>query len=492
MKPGGAPRLVGRYALFDAIASGGMATVHFGRLLGPAGFSRTVAIKRLHESFASDPEFVAMFMDEARLAARVRHPNVVPTLDVVALDHELLLVMEYVAGESLAHLLKAARVSGKQAPIPVVVDILIQALSGLHAAHEAVDEAGQPLDIVHRDVSPQNILVGTDGVARVLDFGVAKAIGRSQETREGQVKGKLRYMAPEQIRGKDVTRAADIYAASIVLWEALTGHRLFEGENDIAVMYQVIEGRPEPPSGIRPEISRALDAIVVRGLSPRAGDRYATALEMASALEGVIPALARSTVAAWVQENAHDSLQRRKERLARVESTGSRAAEPGLSSSPSVRALVPGHEERRESSEVVSSLTPPSVERSARSSFLADGLGWGGKRALLAGAAATLFVGLVPLLLSHRTSLPATAGAPGAPPPATAIATAPIMPVPATDIVAAPVRAAADAGSEARAQEGSTGAPSGVPPIRKRPPSAPAARAAAPRSAPTERLYQRD
>src|SRR5277367_6635205 len=199
MSPGdAASRIVGRYAIFDAIASGGMASVHFGRLIGPAGFSRTVAIKRLHESFALDPEFVSMFMDEARLAARIRHPNVVPTRDIVALEQELLLVMEYVPGESLSLLLKRARLARKPVPIPIVADIIMQALSGLHAAHEAVGEAGEPLCIVHRDVSPQNILVGTDGVARVLDFGVAKAIGTMHQTRAGQVKGKIRYMAPEQ------------------------------------------------------------------------------------------------------------------------------------------------------------------------------------------------------------------------------------------------------------------------------------------------------
>ncbi len=280
MADGGAgPRIVGRYALFDAIASGGMASVHLGRLMGPVGFSRTVAIKRLHETFATDPEFVAMFMDEARLAARIRHPNVVPTLDVVALERELLLVMEYVSGESLSLLLKRARTEKRPTPIPVVVDILIDTLSGLHAAHEATNEKGEPLDIVHRDVSPQNILVGTDGVARLLDFGVAKAVGRMHETRAGQVKGKIRYMAPEQITGKGVTRTADIYAASIVLWEAVTGKRLFTGDTDAEVMFRVLEGKVDPPSRHRPDVPRALDEIILRGLSPKPSDRFATAQE---------------------------------------------------------------------------------------------------------------------------------------------------------------------------------------------------------------------
>jgi serine/threonine protein kinase len=208
-----APRSIGRYVLYGEIASGGMATVHFGRLSGPAGFSRTVAIKRLHPQYAKDPEFVSMFLDEARLAARIRHPNVVTTLDVVTTGAEIFLVMEYVQGESLSRLLRAVRPMMTPADTRIVATIVSGVLHGLHAAHEARDEQGQPLRIVHRDVSPQNVLVGTDGVPRVLDFGVAKAAGRVQTTREGQLKGKLAYMAPEQVRG-EVTRVTDVYSAS--------------------------------------------------------------------------------------------------------------------------------------------------------------------------------------------------------------------------------------------------------------------------------------
>jgi len=155
-----------------------MATVHLGRLMGPVGFTRTVAIKRLHENFARNPEFVAMFLDEARLAARIRHPNVVQTLDVVTSAQEPLLVMEYVSGESLAQLIRRSRKTGRLIPVPVVVDVVTGLLNGLHAAHEATNEQGEPLNVVHCDVSPHNILVGTDGVTRILDFGIARAIGQ--------------------------------------------------------------------------------------------------------------------------------------------------------------------------------------------------------------------------------------------------------------------------------------------------------------------------
>src|SRR5687767_6563935 len=190
-----------------------MARVHLGRLMGPAGFARTVAIKRLHEGLARSPEAAATLLDEARLAARVQHPNVVAILDVLAVDGELTLVMEYVHGESLAVLLRAARARGEVVPPPVAVQIVREVLAGLHAAHEARSEAGEPLGLVHRDVSPQNILVGLDGAARVFDFGIAKAAGRYQETATGQLKGKVSYMAPEQLLGQAVDRRADVFAA---------------------------------------------------------------------------------------------------------------------------------------------------------------------------------------------------------------------------------------------------------------------------------------
>jgi serine/threonine protein kinase len=203
-----------------------MAAVHLGRLLGPAGFSKIVAIKRLHPQFAADPEFLSMLIDEARLASSINHPNVVSALDVVVEDDELLLIMEYVQGETLAQLVRLSRKSAAAPPRGVIQRILADALDGLHAAHTA-SVGGQPLNIVHRDVSPQNIMVGENGVARVLDFGIAKAESQSQITRPGHVKGKFSYLSPEQMRGLPVDPRTDVFAAGVVLWESLTGERLF-------------------------------------------------------------------------------------------------------------------------------------------------------------------------------------------------------------------------------------------------------------------------
>ncbi len=338
-----APRVLGRYALYDKIAAGGMATVHLGRLLGPVGFARTVAIKRMHPHFALDPEFVAMFLDEARLVARISHPNVVPTLDVVSAEGELLIVMEYVRGESLLRLIRAAIVEGSSIPPSMVAAVLVGVLHGLHAAHEAKSERGEPLGIVHRDVSPQNVLVGVDGVARVLDFGVAKAVGRLQTTREGQLKGKLAYMAPEQIAG-DSTRATDIYAASVVLWEALAGRRLFVGENEGQVLEQVLRGCKEPPSQYAPGVSPELDALTLRGLSVDATSRFETARDMARALEDVVPLATTSKLGEWVERTAKATLDEQSDRIAAIESDSAMQAPnvaPPVAQDPTRRTSAP-------------------------------------------------------------------------------------------------------------------------------------------------------
>jgi eukaryotic-like serine/threonine-protein kinase len=316
--PSNGVRIVGRYALYDEIASGGMATVHIGRLLGPIGFARTVAIKRPHAQFARDPEFVSMFLDEARLAARIHHPNVAGILDVVAVAGELLLVMEYIQGESFARLIRATRESRRPVPLPILVAIMIGILDGLHAAHEATNDRGEPLGLVHRDVSPHNLLVGTDGVARVLDFGVAKAAGRIQTTRDGQLKGKISYMAPEQIQGA-VDRTTDVHAVAVVLWEALTGRRLFFAENDVKTLANALASRAEPPSVHNPLVPFALDTLVLRGLAPNQSARFSTAREMARALQGIVRPAPASDVGDWVKATAGHAIALRAARIATIE-----------------------------------------------------------------------------------------------------------------------------------------------------------------------------
>jgi serine/threonine-protein kinase len=223
-----------RYEILSELATGGMATVYLGRLRGPHGFARLVAVKAMHPQLAKDRIFHDMFLDEARLSARIRHPNVVPTIDVVSERGHLLLVMEYVEGESLGALARLHREKGGF-PQAIACAIAHDMLAGLHGAHETTGEDGKGLGLIHRDVSPQNILVGVDGLARVLDFGVAKAAGRVHVTQSGEVKGKIPYMPPEQLAGEDLDRTVDVYAAGVVLWEMLTGRRLFDGPNEVAI-----------------------------------------------------------------------------------------------------------------------------------------------------------------------------------------------------------------------------------------------------------------
>jgi ABC-type sugar transport system substrate-binding protein len=316
------PRAIGRYVLYDELGSGGMAAVHFGRLLGPAGFARPVAIKRLHAQYARDPEFVRMFLDEARLAARIQHPNVVPMLDALRVKGEVFLVMDYVAGASLSHLNRLMRRRSEQIPPLVAVAIVAGMLHGLHAAHEAKDEQGAHLEIVHRDVSPQNALVGTDGVARLIDFGIAKATGRLQSTRSGQLKGKLAYMAPEQVRGEPVTRRADVYSASVILWETLTSKRLFEADNEANLLSQMLTAEVALPSSVVAALPRSLDRAVMRGLQRDPAKRYESAREMAAHIEACIGVASPSEVSDWLERTVGDELRERAARIESLERSG--------------------------------------------------------------------------------------------------------------------------------------------------------------------------
>ena len=340
------PLQIGRYVLHGEIASGGMASVHYGRLVGTSGFTKTVAIKRLHRQLAQQAGFRKMILEEGRLAARIRHPNVVPPLDVLAEGGELLLVMEYVHGESLARLLRGAWAAGERVPLPVGAAILSNVLHGLHAAHEAKDESGKPLAIVHRDISPQNIIVGVDGIARVIDFGIAKAATSEEMTTTGTIKGKVPYLAPEQLEGEPATRLTDVYAASVVFWEVLAGRRLFTGDDDGEVLRKIMSMEIPPPSLHNPLVAGTVDDVVLRGIARDPKDRFESAREMALALEEAVHLATASVVGAWTERLAAETLAERAERIREVEGTASPAAPsappPGTVRLDAASALVPG------------------------------------------------------------------------------------------------------------------------------------------------------
>jgi serine/threonine-protein kinase len=303
-----------------------MATVHLGRLVGPAGFTRTVAIKKLHPQFAKDEEFSSMFLDEARIAARIRHPNALTALDVVASKGELYIVMDYIHGESLGKLLR-----GGPVPLAVASSVNTQALLGLHAAHEALDDQGKPLEIVHRDVSPQNILVGVDGVARVVDFGIAKAASRVHTTQAGKIKGKLSYMSPQQVQSEDVDRRADIFAAGVVLWESVVGRKLLARGDATITRVTLWQGIPEEDLALVPGF---LQPIIKRALARDPDERYATAREMALALAEAVPPASSMEVGDWVEQRARQVLADRARAVSDVErqTTTSSDVRPAFSS----------------------------------------------------------------------------------------------------------------------------------------------------------------
>lgn len=328
-------RDLGRYQVHAALAAGGMATVHVARQQGAAGFARTVAIKRLHEQYAFDQTFVAMMVDEARLASRIRHPNVVPTLDVVARQDGLFIVMEFIHGLSLARLLVGVEVERATVPLPIASAIVCQALRGLHAAHEAKDDFGAPLQIVHRDVSPQNIMVGADGITRMVDFGVAKAAARLQQTDDGQLKGKLGYMSPEQVHLRPIDRRTDLFAMGIVLWEVLAQRRLISAPDPAGKIAQIANLEVPSLRELRgtgaqgDEVPPALEAVIARALAREPEARFETAEEMARALEASVPCASASGVSDWVHQFGAEELARIERLVRKME-----ASNPGDYSAP--------------------------------------------------------------------------------------------------------------------------------------------------------------
>jgi serine/threonine protein kinase len=308
-----------RYALLDVISSGTNFEVHLGKLLALGAFPRTVAIKRLRGGDAGRPERREMVLEEARVVARVQHSNVVRTLDVVKGADELFFVTEHVPGESLDRLVSAARERARRLPHGVAAGIVAGVLRGLHAAHVAVAENEKPLGIVHREVSPESVLVGADGIARITDFGLTRTRERFDPRREGRIQGRLPYMAPEQLFARRCLDArTDIYGAAVVFWEALTGARLVEDDVDAAISAALRRRALRRPREVDPKIPRALDAIVMKGLAQDPSARFATALEMALAIEafGVAPA---PEVGACVQALAGDELGARSSRIAQIE-----------------------------------------------------------------------------------------------------------------------------------------------------------------------------
>ena len=278
----------GQYVLEEHIATGGMAEVYKARMLGLEGFQKTVAIKRIMPHLTSNEEFVRMFVDEAKLAAQLNHPNIIHIYDLGKIDTSHFIAMEYIEGRDLRSILDACREKDVRMPVPLALSITILLAGALDYAHKKRDFDNRDLGLVHRDVSPQNVLISTDGEIKLCDFGIAKAASKASHTRAGALKGKLQYMSPEQAWGKDIDHRSDVFSLGLVLFEMLTAHKVFAGDSELSILEQVRNPDVKAPSTLVPGIPAEVDRIVLTALGSDRADRYQTALDLQRDCEAVL------------------------------------------------------------------------------------------------------------------------------------------------------------------------------------------------------------
>ncbi len=309
----------GRYQLLKKLATGGMAQIYLARQVGPEGFEKLLVVKRILPHLAENEDFITMFLDEARIAARLNHPNIVQIFDLGAQDDSFFIAMEFIHGEDVRRVWKHSEREGKPIPLALICRIIIDACAGLDYAHKKVDQSGRPLGIVHRDISPQNILVSFEGGVKVVDFGIAKAADQATVTKSGVLKGKYSYMSPEQASGQHIDSRTDIFALGVVLYELLTGTRLFKRATDIQTLNAVTECQIAPPSAVNTRVPKDLDAIVMRALTKSRDDRFADARQLGSALEDWLLSNKLPSSSTALAEFMHDIY---RERLAREQEEG--------------------------------------------------------------------------------------------------------------------------------------------------------------------------
>jgi len=313
-------QVLGRYELLMPVARGGMASVWAARLKGTRGFQKLVAIKTMLPGLVDDPSFERMFLDEASLASQVRHPHVIEIMDLGEQDRILYLVMEWVSGEALSIIMKYAATRGG-IPLPIAVHIATQTCRGLHAAHELREPDGELVGLVHRDVSPQNVLVTYDGVVKVVDFGVAKATARlDTQTEAGQLKGKIAYMSPEQLRGEKIDRRTDVFAMGILLYMMTTGKHPFRGDDQAQTIARISSDEPAVlPSTLVPGYPPGLEACLMQALAKDAGKRYPSANDMLLGLTRALPSAMREStdeeVSEFIRRLLPDRLERQKQAI---------------------------------------------------------------------------------------------------------------------------------------------------------------------------------
>jgi len=373
--PAGAGSLLGKrlgkYEILALLALGGTAEIYLARIGGAAGFEKWVVVKCLHDHLADDTEFVKMFLDEARLAAYLDHSNIVQTMELGEYENRYYMAMEFLAGLSLAMMIRRAgeRLPGGKIPVPLVLNMVAQSCAGLHYAHERTAN-GKVLNIVHRDISPQNLVVSFEGVVKIVDFGIAKAEMRETRTRSGTIKGKFAYMSPEQCVANNVDRRTDVFALGVIAHELLTGRRLFKKASPYETYQAVLECNVEPPTKLNRELDPALDAIIMRAIAKEKEERYPTAEAFGDAILGYLHSRGKSSgpgdVARWFEQHFAQEIEEHGARMRELISAGAFSVDTG------VKWGEEEEEQRRsETVDIVSGSRMPSISGSLETNEIA-------------------------------------------------------------------------------------------------------------------------
>jgi serine/threonine protein kinase len=314
------PVRFGKYTLVDRIAVGGMAEIFLARQAGLEGFEKTIVIKRIRPHLSKQPNFVKMFLNEAKLAAQLNHPNIVQIYDLGKISESYFIAMEYIFGRDMRRIIPKADALGIPFPMVYALKIASSVCEGLYYAHQRADLYGHPLHIVHRDVTPENIFVSFDGTVKVLDFGIAKAANQIEQTRAGEIKGKLSYMSPEQCMGKPLDNRSDLFSLGVVLYEWLTGFKLFTGESEVGILKSITEGKIYAPSYFKADIPEAVEAILMKALEKDRDRRYQTAWEMQYDLDQFLSQYeftpSNIHLSNFLKQLFNDELEEERERLA--------------------------------------------------------------------------------------------------------------------------------------------------------------------------------
>lgn len=312
----------GKYTLLNRIAVGGMAEIFLARQEGLEGFEKTICIKRIRPHLSSQENFVRMFLNEAKLAAQLSHPTVVQIYDLGRINDSYFIAMEYIPGRDMSRIIPKAERAGIPFPMIYALRIASSVCEGLYYAHTKTDAYGNPLNVVHRDITPENILVSWDGTMKIVDFGIAKANTQIEQTRAGEIKGKLSYMSPEQAMGKSLDQRSDIFSVGAVLYEWVTGYKLFTGENEMAILKSIIDGKIYPPSYFKEDVPEAVEKILMRALEKDREQRYQTAWEMQFDIDTYLASCeftpSNIHLSNFLKQIFDDEIEREKEMLLRA------------------------------------------------------------------------------------------------------------------------------------------------------------------------------